>query len=413
MLLHPERLMAEPLLSVVMPTHNRYEYAAASIRSILSIAGTEIQLVVTDTSDNDDLCAFASMITDERLLYRRITEPLSMTGNHNAAMSLATGKYACLIGDDDTITMEALMATAWADANDIMILSPLVVANYAWPDFRSKYLGASHAGRLYLRRGFGRLSFQNSRLNLEAALRRGALGTEGLPKIYHGIVRKDLLDSIKKRSGAYFHGSSPDVSGAVSLAIVSDSYVEIDYPLTLPGASGKSNTGRSALKKHKGTLEGDAHTKRFKDLKWPAVLPGFTSVETVWAQSVCETLQAMEPALLGGYNFYEVYAACLLRHLDYRERTLAAISELKQASSSSWPKTACLLISSLVHHAAVSAATLIRRASKPTAAGGRDFVDGLQDIHEAQKRLSIELDSRAISFEKAVATFTVRVSEAG
>lgn len=397
-----------PLLSVVMPTHNRYEYAATSIRSILSIDSFEIQLVVTDTSDNDDLSSFASTIADERLLYRRITEPLSMTGNHNAAMSLATGRYACLIGDDDTITLETLMATAWADANGIMILSPLVVANYAWPDFRSKYLGASHAGRLYLKRSFGRISFQNSRKNLEAALMHGALGTEGLPKIYHGIVRKNLLDSIKNRSGAYFHGSSPDVSGAVSLAIVSDSYVEIDYPLTLPGASGKSNTGRSALKMHKGTLEDDAHTKRFKDLKWPAELPRFTSVETVWAQSVYETLQAMEPVLLDDYNFFEVYAACLLRHQDYREETLEAIMVLKQERSSSWLKMVFQLTSALIHHSVASVSKLIRRASKPTAAGGRDFVNGLKDIHEAQIRLSAELDIRSISFEKAVATFTDR-----
>jgi len=195
--------MDEPLLSVVMPTHNRCEYAAASIRSILSIDSHEIQLIVTDTSDNDDLFAFASIIPDERLLYRRITEQLSMTDNHNAAMSLATGRYVCLIGDDDTITRETLIATIWANTNSIKILSPLVVANYAWPDFRSKYLGASHAGRLYLRRRFGKISYQNSGQNLEAALKRGVLGTEGLPKIYHGIVKKHLFDTIKKRSGSY------------------------------------------------------------------------------------------------------------------------------------------------------------------------------------------------------------------
>lgn len=399
---------SEPLLSIVMPTHNRYEYAASSIRSILSIESPEIQLVVTDTSDNEDLFKYASTIADDRLLYKRITEPLSMTGNHNAAMSHATGRYACLIGDDDTITLETLTATAWADANGVMILSPLVVANYAWPDFRSKYLGASHAGRLYLRRGFGRISLQDSKQNLKAALRYGALGTEGLPKIYHGIVRKDLLDSIKSRSGAYFHGSSPDVSGAISLAIVSDNYIEIDYPLTLPGASGKSNTGRSALKKHKGTLEGDSHTKRFKNLNWPEVLPRFTSVETVWAQSVYDTLQAMEPSLQGDYNFYEVYAACLLRHQDYRNETFQAIRALKHQQSSSWPKVVFSLTSALLHHSTVSFSRLIRRVSKPTAAGGRDFVDGLKDIHDAQVRLSVELGSRSVSFEKANAFFSVK-----
>jgi glycosyltransferase involved in cell wall biosynthesis len=397
--------MPEALLSVVIPTHNRYDYAAASIRSILSIDSPNIQLVVTDTSDNDDLCSFVSRIADDRLSYRHINKPLSMTDNHNAALSLATGKYVCLIGDDDTITYETLLATEWADSNTVEILSPLVVANYAWPDFRSKYLGASHAGRLYLKRKFGRITLQNSKKNLDSALRRGALGTEGLPKIYHGIVRKDLLDRVKNRSGAYFHGSSPDVSGAVSLAIVSDNYVEVDYPLTLPGASGKSNTGRSALKKHKGTLEGDAHTKRFKNLIWPKVLPRFTSVETVWAQSVYETLQAMEPSLLGYYNFFEVYAACLLRHWDFRSEIVEAIRALQQEKSSSLSTTLFQMATAFVHHTAASGTKLALRASKPTAAGGRDFVDGLKDIHEAQVRLSVELKDRSISFDKVVLSF--------
>ncbi|MCM2264350.1 MAG: glycosyltransferase [Desulfuromonadales bacterium] len=394
--------MNKPLLSIVIPTHNRCDYATASIQSILSISSDKLQLVVTDTSNNDDLHSYASSIEDKRFLYVHITDPLSMTDNHNAAMSLATGKYVCLIGDDDTITRETLEAAEWADANGVKIVSPLVVANYAWPDFRSKYLGASHAGRLYLKRDFGNISLQDSRKNLAAALNRGALGTEGLPKIYHGIARKDLLDSIRDRSGAYFHGSSPDVSGAVALALVSDSYVEIDYPLTLPGASGKSNTGRSALKKHKGTLAEDSHTKRFKNLKWPAAIPGFTSVETVWAQSVYETLQALEPSLLNNYNFFEIYAACLLRHFDYRADIVAAVRALQKERGVSGLAVGQRLLAALVHHGTISSVRFLRRASRPTAAGGRDFVDNLGNIHEAQAALAEELSRRGVSFARAI-----------
>ena len=398
--------MAEPLLSVVMPTHNRYEYAAASIRSILSITGSEIQLVVTDTSDNDDLYAFASIIADERLLYRRITEPLSMTANHNAAMSLATGKYVCLIGDDDTITPEALSAARWAATHDVGIIAPFVVANYAWPDFKSKYLGSSHAGRLYIRKGFGKVSLRESKKDLIVALKRGALGTEGLPKIYHGIVRRDLMETIKAISGAYFHGSSPDVSGAVSLAIVSDSYIEIDYPLTLPGASGKSNTGRSALKKHKGTLENDSHTKRFKNLDWPSVIPRFASVETVWAQSVYQTIKQMDATLLNDYNLFEIYAACLLRHQDYRSAILVAMQALKGELGISNKEVYMHLATALLHNTYVTLTTFFNRAMKPTAAGGRDFIENIPNIHEAQTALATELGVRQLSFDKAVSNFT-------
>jgi len=397
--------MAKPLLSIVVPTHNRSDYAIYSIQSILSFDSPDIELIVTDTSENADLATAASKITDTRLVYRHVEDSLSMIENHNLAMSLATGKYVCLIGDDDTITSEALSAARWAATHDIEIITPIVVANYAWPDFKSKYLGSSHAGRLYIRKGFGNVSLRESKKDLLVALKRGALGTEGLPKIYHGIVRRDLMETIKARSGAYFHGSSPDVSGAVSLAIVSSSYIEIDYPLTLPGASGKSNTGRSALKKHKGTLENDSHTKRFKNLDWPSVIPRFTSVETVWAQSVYQTIKQMDVTLLKDYNLFEIYAACLLRHQDFRSAVLNAMQALKDERDLSNKEFYGCLASALVHNASITLTAFLKRAMKPTAAGGRDFIENNRNIQEAQTALAAELGMRGSSFEKIISSF--------
>lgn len=399
--------MSKPLLSVVIPTHNRSDYAVYSIQSILSLDNQDLELIVTDTSENSDLAIAVSKINDARLVYHHVDAPLSMIENHNLAMSLATGKYVCLIGDDDTITADALNAARWAASHDIGIIAPHVVANYAWPDFKSKYLGSSHAGRLYIRKGFGKVLLRQSKKDLIAALKRGALGTEGLPKIYHGIVRRELMETIKTRSGAYFHGSSPDVSGAVSLAIVSDSYIEIDYPLTLPGASGKSNTGRSALKKHKGTLENDSHTKRFKNLDWPPVIPRFTSVETVWAQSVFQTIKQMDATLLNHYNLYEIYAACLLRHQDFKPSILDAMQALKSERSLSFNQFYILLVSSLLHNSFVTLATFIKRAMKPTAAGGRDYIDKISNIHEAQSALASELGLRQQSFSKVISGFAL------
>ncbi len=396
--------MSEPLLSIVMPTHNRCEYAISAVNSILSLPETALQLVVTDTSDGDDLARRLDGSIDKRLVYRRIDEPLSMTENHNAAMALATGRYLCLIGDDDTVTTEIMAAVRWAEANNVTALSPLVAANYAWPDFRSRYLGKAHAGRVYLRRDFGAVSRHNGRRNLVRALNRAALGTEGLPKIYHGIVRRDIMTQIKERSGAYFHGSSPDVSGAVAVAALCGDYVEIDYPITLPGASGKSNTGRSAMKTHKGTLAGDAHTSRFRNLRWPELIPAFASVETVWAQAVHTTLEQLEPALLEEYNYPVVYAACALKHRDYWSATRAALDEYCRTRRLS--SVACYGRFSMefCRYAAASLVRLARRASKPTAAGGRDFIPAVSDIAAAQVELARLLRQRDHSVETLLAT---------
>ena len=133
-----------PLLSIAIPTHNRAKYAIHAIRSILNIPDERIEVVVSDTSTDGELQArlselVVSGVVDPRLKYYQPVERLDMTENHNNVISAATGEYVCLIGDDDSITAEAVSAAAWASKNNIEVIAPNVVANYAWPDFRSRF----------------------------------------------------------------------------------------------------------------------------------------------------------------------------------------------------------------------------------------------------------------------------------
>lgn len=371
-----------PLLTVVMPTHARARYATYAIRSVLAIPSDALQLVVHDTSEDDALARDAAGIADPRLRYVHCREPLSMTENHNRAMALAEGEYVCLIGDDDSILPEALDAARWAARHGVESIAPEVVANYAWPDFRSLAFGAGHAGRLYVKASFGGVARKDARASMRAALSRAALGTEGLPKVYHGIVARRAMERLRERGGAYFHGTSPDVSGAIGLTSVLDDYVWIDHPLTLPGASAGSNTGRSAVKKHVGTVEDDPHTKRFRNLEWPAVLPRFVSVETVWAQAVHATLAAVSPQDLASYNLPRLYATCLLRDSAYRGAVFAA---MRHWSSAGGPSAGALRARVAAEYAKAAASrgwVLARRVARPTAAGGRLYRDGIEDISQ-------------------------------
>lgn len=368
------------LLSVVMPTHNRARYATHAIRSVLAIESNDIELIVHDTSEDDVLERFSNDIADARLRYVRCPERLSMTENHNRAMALARGEYVCLIGDDDSILPEAIEAARWAARNGVAAVAPEVVANYAWPDFRSRAFGPSHAGRLYMQRRFGHVAIRDARASMHAALSRAALGTDGLPKVYHGIVARAALERVKQRGGAYFYGTSPDVSGALGVAAVIDRYVWIDYPLTLPGASAGSNTGRSATKTHTGTLEDDPHTRRFRNLEWPDVLPRFVSVETVWGQAAHETLVAVAPDALNSYNMPRLYAECLLRSIRYRHATIDAARKWARASGVGAAMLCWRVGTEYVRAAARAAWTLALRATKPSAAGGRLFRGSIETI---------------------------------
>lgn len=394
-----------PVLSVAVPTHNRARYAIHAIRSLLSIEADDLEVVVTDTSTTPELRDLlhgphATLLSDPRFRYVQPAERLDMTGNHNAALGLTTGDYVCLIGDDDTISKEALSAARWARETGIDVIAPNVVANYVWPDFQSRYFGMRHASRMYLGRSMCAMQTIGSHEALTTALRNAAQGTDGLPKIYHGLVRRALLEDIKQRAGAYFHGSSPDVSGAVGLALVSSSFLVVDYPLTIPGASGGSNTGRSAMNQHKGKLSAESQTKAFGDKGWSTGVPRFFSVETVWAHAAIETLARLDPSRIAQFNFVRLIAACRALHSEYRQEIEAAAAEARTIVGMR-PGPFARAVAQDMHRFNLQRALLVaKRLRVPTPAGGRDFVAALDNVGQAPQELYLYLQRRGRTWQR-------------
>ena len=385
------------LLSIVIPTHNRAKYAIYAIKSILKIESNDIELVVTDTSTNDllqEMLKKDALLEDKRLKYIRPVDKLDMTGNHNAAVSHATGEYLCLIGDDDTITEELIDVAKWALENNIEIIAPNIVANYAWPDFKSITFGNKHASRLYIPRKVKGISYHDSVSAYRGALKNAAQGTDNMPKIYHGLVRHSVLEKLKQVSGNYFWGSSPDVSGAVGLALCSTQFVVIDYPLTIPGASGGSNTGRSALKQHTGKLSSEDQTKTFVEKGWSVGVPKFFSVETVWAHAAIETIQRINPATVSDFNFAKLLAVCKVLHPEYLKEIVTAEQEVILAYQLMPSQFHAAIKKGIWHYRIKRLFYIIRRALRPTASGGRLFIPNLQTVEETPPALENYLKSK-------------------
>lgn len=379
--------MLNPVLSIVVPTHNRAVYAISCIEAILAFSDADLQLVVTDTSTDHELerllhrpeCSF---LADPRLVYVKIEEPSNLTKNHNAAMELAEGEYVCLIGDDDCITQGAIEAARWALEHDVSVVSQNITTTYAWPDFKSLLARAGHAGRLYVPRRAGGGRWRDARGDLRAALARALQGTDQLPRCYHGVVRRDLLRQIQSEAGAFFSGSSPDMSGAVALACSIERYYETDLPLTIPGVSGGSNSGRSAMNTHKGALTSETQTSGFENAGWIEGVPKFFSVETVWAHAGLVTLEKLDPSLLTQFNYARLLALCSLRHPDFqievdnatgRASTLLG-RDLTQAIAREKRK---LRIQRLF--------AWTKRLMIPTISGGRKYLPDKDNIAEASK----------------------------
>lgn len=377
-----------PLLSVVVPTHNRSAYAISCIEAVLALDCAELQLVMTDTSTDGRLrellnqpgCAF---LNDPRFLYRRIKTPSNLTKNHNDAVALAQGEYVCIIGDDDCLTSAAIDAARWASANNVSVVSQTQTSIYAWPDFRSLLARKGHASRLYVPRRIGRARWRDANADLEAALARAFQSTEEMPRCYHGIVRRDLFEQVRKETGSYFNGSSPDMAGAVAMACLIDRYCEVDLPLSISGISSASNSGRSAMNTHKGELSSESQTKSLTEGAWSSGVPRFFAVETVWAHAGLETLQRLRPQDVSKFNFARLHALCRIRHpefkaaIDQAEKELVSILGARQAGKTSREIRRERLKRFLY---------LVRRAMMPTAAGGRRYFGGIETISDAATR---------------------------
>ncbi len=96
----------EPVLSICMPTYNRSECVRASLSHYLEVIGQnsldgKIEICISDNSTNGETEEVVKGFSGRlRMRYRRNRKNLGYDRNVVLAMSLATGKYAQLVGDE-------------------------------------------------------------------------------------------------------------------------------------------------------------------------------------------------------------------------------------------------------------------------------------------------------------------------
>lgn len=313
-----------PLLSIIIPTRNRQKYAISAITSIMNISAPDLELVVQDNSDSRDLENYIlNNVNDPRLKYNYTPTPLSLVDNFNTAIGLASGKYLCIIGDDDGVNPEIIEATHWADMNDVNALKPTVSATYLWPESGVSsilFRNVSTNGVFTIGPFSGKVIRPDPEVELRKVVQSGGfkyLETE-IPRLYHGIVKHKCLDKVREKTGAFFGGLSPDIFAALAVANFTKNVISIDYPLTIAGVSKSSGSAQSARGEHLGNLE-DAPLFRYRGTyKWAEIIPRFYSVQTIWADSTVAALKALgRDDILQDFNLPLLAAYCVAAHPKY------------------------------------------------------------------------------------------------
>ena len=348
-----------PLVSVIIPTHNRARYAIPTIRSVLALS-SEIEVVVCDTSEKDLISSeFANEFNFSRLRLVRPNRPMSVVENFIEAMSVATGDYLIFIGDDDLVSRSVVDVANWASREQVDSVKFTFPALYFWPDFEHKKLGDAYAGTLHIAPFTGAIQKHDAKAALLEAIHNFGGGVLEMPRAYAGMVSRRLAEKISVRYSGLFGGVSPDIYSAALISLESECCVKIDFPVIVPGASGASTAGQSANGKHVGGLRDNAHIGAFKDLKWDKRIPEFYSVPTVWSYSLLKALE-VAPIDINKVNFPRLYTKCFIYQRPFRRLTWASLRHY--AESRSWSVAAMGIFASCMAESVWVARKLFERA---------------------------------------------------
>lgn len=235
------------LLSVVVPTKNRYFYLKHLIVLIDSFNSEDIELVIQDNSDNNtEILDFISLTERNHLKYFYSNEKLTMSGNSDLAVLHSTGEYVCFIGDDDGVCRNIVDCVKWMKENDIDVVKPSG-AFYYWGDYHKERFKTDISDMAFCKLPQPFFKYADPIVELKRLMKKGFENRGTIPVLYTGIVRRQVLQQIYNIGGTYFPGGSPDMSNGVCLCFYTKKYAILNIPVVITGTS--QNTGGGITKK--------------------------------------------------------------------------------------------------------------------------------------------------------------------
>lgn len=293
------------ILSVLIPTRNRQRYAEAAVRGILAI-DSDIQIVIQDNSDDMSLRSRLSDVIERfQIKYNYVAERLASIDNFNQAAELADGEYVIAIGDDDILLPNAASCARWMKRNGIDLLSPKREATYRWPDDNSKKFLNRVGYLLYMKARAGMRGI-NTKRAVVSLIKDGGYDyfSKDLAGTYHCIASKKCMDIIKKTTGRYYGGLSPDMYSAVCLSLIPGvKAVEIGFPVSILGICPTSTSADEKGSNVFGELSKAPHFIGMKtEYDWDGRIMPVYCPETIWAETMVKAVCLMgNEELVGKY----------------------------------------------------------------------------------------------------------------
>jgi len=325
--------MKKPLLSIVIPTKNRYKYLKNLLSALVAETTQEFEIVIQDNSDdNRSFEHYIVDLDDDRVRYNHTAGWLSVIDNCDLGLERARGEYVCMLGDDDGIILESsILLVEYMKKHDIHAANVNKIS-YTWPDTQHAVWKDALSGTIRHQPFTYDITTLDAQSELEIVLRQGgAFGLGSMPRVYHAFVSKAILDMLKEETGTYFPGPSPDMANAVGLTRFIDKYIYASIPTVISGHCIKSTGGAGGQKKHHGKIENIAHLPKDTGERWGSKIPYFWSGPTIYAESARRALEAT--GRVDSLNYRNLYAVCLIYERQYANQVLEVIKTNSRYSS--------------------------------------------------------------------------------
>lgn len=299
-----------PIVSVVVPTKNRYKYLKQLISLIESFNDSRIELLIHDNSDNNrEILEFLSGKSPVSTSYYYDTEKLSMGENAERGINKAKGEYICFIGDDDAVCRNIADCAEWMRENQIDAVRSLYL-NYCWNEDKGENRGSVYYDDISFACRLG-----DPIAEMKKVLNDGVPDFKYMAKIYHGIIKKSVLEDVQRHGECLFPGPTPDMSGAVSIAFFIKKYVMINVPIVMPGMS--RMVGGGVMGKVLSLDEVSFITDSDRE-KWPADYPPLWATELIWPVCAINALKSVNhKEYLSELNKNKLLSRLIIIHRTY------------------------------------------------------------------------------------------------
>ena len=233
--------------TVIVPTRERAGTLYYCLKTLLAQDYTNFAILVSDNFSQDDTAAVAAAFADPRISYVNTGRRMSMSHNWEFALTHVSSGWVLFVGDDDALVPNALQTLDWVIQESGCEAMTTANCTYWWPN----HFPAMPAGEVNIPMPTSTpYRVKDSKIMLSKVM-RGLVEYRELPWLYNGGAASiDLINRLRAPDGAYFRSQIPDIYSAVTLALGTKSYVALDIPIAINGAS-KHSGGTFHMQGHK------------------------------------------------------------------------------------------------------------------------------------------------------------------